>query len=89
MTTFLISQMLAQRREGKEPWPGRVILDTAPHGSVLGSVSAEAITKIVMTEDGPKEVIVKSAWRIAREKVKESDYYRIEGEGWFPMKEAA
>ena len=89
MTTFVLSQEPAIKRDGKEPEDGRVILDVKEHGPLIGSIEADAITRTVQTEDGPVEKIMKSAWLVAREKVDESKFYHIENFGWLARKAEA
>jgi hypothetical protein len=83
MTTFILSQETMPQIEGKEPRVGRVILDWKAHGEILGTIDAEAITETYEAGGGLYARIVVSAWRVAREKVEEPMFYRIESEGWF------
>lgn len=65
---------------------GRAILDCESHGPVIGSIQANAITAMVKNSDGVmEEKIIKSAWRIAREKVDESKFYQVQNVGWFAI----
>ena len=83
MTTYILSQEPPIKRKGKKPEPGRIILDDAAHGSVIGIIEADAVVRVLQTPEGPVEKILKSAWRVAREKVDESKFHRIENLGWF------
>lgn len=88
MTIFILSQAPATHREGLKPVPVRVILDDRAHGAILETFETQAITQTIDTPEGPVEKVIKSAWRIAREKVDESKFYHVESFGWLPLEKA-
>lgn len=59
----------------KEGDDGRVILDEKSHGIEIGMIEADAEMR--------NGKIVRSAWCVARAKINESKFFRIENEGYF------
>lgn len=85
MTTFYLSLDGEPKfdKRGNE-YPRRVILDESAHGPIIGSIDAEADVFTYLAGDQLVTKVLKSAWLIAREKLDESKFFRIDGEGYFP-----
>jgi hypothetical protein len=65
-------------------YKGRLILDEVNHGDLIETVDADPIMGTAKDEKGKEyPIIIKSAWRIAREKINDLKFVHEPNTGWF------